>query len=189
MHERSPEHVLNASGTACIDSCPACQWLGLKPIMPLKAEFEFGFDEPENGKTTVAIIPNYGNTTVGFAQKLEEALRQKIPFPYEALGEPVIHFLHTARHGSALCVDLKIQVTQPDHAIVRSLKQAGFAYGLEKYRSIDRRIRLLNAFNTRETEHYVQAKNPSEKPKELVGGYIEWLKSTLPNLPAEIGRG
>jgi len=157
--------------------------------MPPKAEFEFRFDEPENGKTTVAIIPNYGNTTVRFAQKLEEALRQKIPFPYETLGEPVIHFLHTARHSSALCVDLKIQVTQPDHAIVRSLKQAGFADGLEKYRSIDRRIRLLNAFNTRETDHYVQAKNPPEKPKELVGGYIEWLKSTLPNLPAEIGRG
>jgi hypothetical protein len=86
-------------------------------------------------------------------------------------------------------VDLKIQVTQPDDAIVRPLKQAGFADGLEKHRSIDRRIRLLNAFNTRETGHYVQAKNPSEKPKELVGGYIEWLKSTLPNLPAETGRG
>ena len=138
MNERLPEHVLNASGTACSDLCPACQYLGLKPILPPKPEFEFRFDKPENGKTTVAIVPNYGDTTLGFAQELAETLRQKIPFPYEALGDPLIHFLHTTRYGIALCVDLRIQVSQPDDAIGKSLKEAGFSDGLERYWGIDR---------------------------------------------------
>jgi hypothetical protein len=143
MNQRPPfEHVLNTKGTECIDDCPACQWLGVKPIVPPKPEFEFWFDTLESGKTTVAAFSNHGETTLAHAQKLADLLRQKIPFPYMEAGETYIRNIAgvlNPRLGGH-CVDIEIHVAgRTVEEIITALQEQGFQRRTETYESVDRR--------------------------------------------------
>lgn len=179
--KQTPMHILNDQGTECIDTCPACLTLGVKPVVPPRPEFEFWFETPKNGRTTIAAYSNDRSRTLAHAQKLADLLRQKIPFPFTETGEVHIRNLIgvlNPRLGGQ-CVDVEIHVPErTDEEIMTTLMQQGFQRRVEAYESVDRRVALLGAMSNREIELYVRSKNPPAEPKELVAGYIEWLNSS-----------